>query len=64
MYYDGDKMVVPIEVEYRNTAKRDLAGMYKLLSKTNSKGLVISKDHLGAYSEYVMVPASIFLLLA
>lgn len=64
VYYDGDKMVVPIEVKYRNAAKRDLAGMYKLLNKTNCKGLVISKDHLGVYSEYVMVPASIFLLLA
>ena len=64
VYYDGNKMVVPIEVKYRNTAKRDLAGMYKLLNKTSGNGLVISKDHLGAYSEYVMIPASIFLLLA
>ena len=64
VYYDGDKVVVPIEVKYRNTAKRSLAGMYKLLNKTKGKGLVISKNQLGIYSEYVMIPAPIFLLLA
>ena len=64
VYHDGDQVVVPIEVKYRNTARRSLAGMYKLLNRTRGKGLVVSKDHLGAYSEYVMVPAPVFLLLA
>ncbi len=64
VYDDGGKMVVPIEVKYRNRARRDLAGMYQVLNKTRGKGLVISKDRLDISSEYVMVPASLFLLLA
>ena len=64
VYDDGGRMVVPIEVKYRNRPGRDLGGMYKVLSKTRGKGLVISKDRLDVSSEYVMVPASLFLLLA
>ena len=64
VYDDGGKTVVPIEVKYRNMPKRSLAGMYKVLNRTRGKGLVISKDRLDVSSEYVMVPASLFLLLA
>ena len=64
VYDDGGKMVVPIEVKYRNRPGRDLAGMYKVLNRTRNKGLVISKDRLDVSSEYVVVPASLFLLLA
>lgn len=60
----SSNMIVPIEVKYRNNPKRDLAGMYRVLNKTHGKGLVISKDRLDVSSEYVMIPASLFLLLA
>ncbi len=63
VYYDGDKIEVPIEVKYRNKATKDLAGMYKFLNNTSNKGLVISKDRLDVHSEYVMIPASVFLFL-
>lgn len=63
VYYDGDKIEVPIEVKYRNKAAKDLGGMYKFLNRTRNKGLVISKDRLDVRSEYVMIPASVFLLL-
>lgn len=62
--YDNGKIVVPIEVKYRNKPGRDLAGMYKVLSKTHGTGMVISKNRLEVFSEYVMIPASLFLLLA
>ena len=63
VYYDGEGIEVPIEVKYRNKVTKDLAGMYKFISKTGNKGLVISKDRLDARPEYVMIPASVFLLL-
>ena len=62
--YDNSKIVVPIEVKYRNKSRRDLAGMYKVLNKTHGKGIVISKDRLDVLPEYVMIPAFLFLLLA
>lgn len=63
VYYDGDRIEVPIEVKYRNKPTKDLSGMYKFLNKTRNKGLVISKNHLEEHSEYVVIPASVFLLL-
>lgn len=64
VYDDGDKMIVPIEVKYRNMPKRKLSGMYKVLNRTRGKGIVISKDRLDVSSDHVTIPASLFLLLA
>ncbi len=63
VYDDGDKMIIPIEVKYRNTPDRSLGGMYRVLNKTGGKGLVITKDRLDIHSEYIMIPTSVFLLL-
>lgn len=63
--FDRNSIEVPIEVKYRNKINpKELAGMVSFLSKTNTKsGLVISKSCLEIKSEYVIIPASVFLLL-
>lgn len=64
--YDGDTTELPIEVKFRNKINhRELGGLVSFLDCTGSKagGLVLSKSTLDVRSDYVLVPASIFLLL-
>ena len=65
VFYDGDKIEVPIEVKYRNRLNlKELAPVVSFLNKTsNKKGLVISKSLLTTHTDYTIVPASLFLLL-
>jgi len=63
--YDGNTIEVPIEVKYRNKINpKELTGLVSFLTKTGTKsGLVISKSTLEIRHEYVIIPASVFLLL-
>ncbi|MGB9002373.1 MAG: ATP-binding protein [Nitrosotalea sp.] len=63
--YDGNSIEVPIEVKYRNKIDhKELAGLVNFLSTTGKKsGIVISKTDLEIRSEYVIIPASVFLML-
>ena len=63
--YDGDTIEVPIEVKYRNKINlKELALMVNFLTKTgNDKGLVVSKTLFDVKADYVIIPASVFLLL-
>ena len=56
---------IPIEVKYRNRINaKQLGGLSSFLDQTCSKGgLVLSKDGLEDRSDYVVVPASVFLAL-
>lgn len=60
-----DGMEVPIEVKYRKKINfKELSGLVSFLNKSNARrGLVVSKSTLMAKSDYVIVPASVFLLL-
>lgn len=63
--YDGNTIEVPIEVKYRNKINpKELAGLVNFLTTTSRKsGIVISKSDLEVKSEYVIIPASVFLTL-
>ena len=63
--YDGDRIELPVEVKYRNRVNpMELTGLVSFLDKTKTEsGLVISKSDLDVRQDYVIVPASIFLLL-
>ena len=63
--FDRNGIEVPIEVKYRNKINpRELSGLVSFLSKTDAKsGMVISKSCLEVKPEYVIIPASVFLLL-
>ena len=61
----GGTIQVAIEVKYRNKINpRDLSGLVHFLGETDTtSGLVISKSTLDVRPEYVIIPASVFLLL-
>ena len=64
--YDGDSIEVPIEVKFRNKINhKELAGLVSFLSKTGKGGggIVLSKSTFDVKDDYVVIPASIFLLL-
>ena len=63
--YGVDDIEVPIEVKYRKRINfRELSGLVSFLGSSNTKsGLVVSKYDLEARSEYVVIPAAVFLLL-
>ena len=63
--YDGQDIEVPIEVKYRNKINhRELSGLTSFLDATGTKsGIIVSKLDLEERAEYVIIPASIFLLL-
>ena len=64
LYKEG-RYEIPIEVKYRNHINaKQLGGLSSFLDQTGSKGgLVLSKDRLEDRSDYVVVPASVFLAL-
>jgi predicted AAA+ superfamily ATPase len=65
--YDGSGMELPIEVRYQNkiSKKTDITGIHRFQKAAGGKaGLLLTKDEFGAESDYVMVPTSMFLLLA
>lgn len=64
LYVDG-KPEIPIEVKYRqNIDPRKLGGIGSFQAETGTKsGLVLSKEELGAKQDYLVVPASVFLML-
>lgn len=63
--HDGAGAEVPIEVKFRSSLRyRELAPVTSFLDKTGSRtGLILSKSELGARPDYVIIPASVFLLL-
>jgi predicted AAA+ superfamily ATPase len=64
--YDGDEILVPIEVKYTNgdIKKEDINGLINFKKITGKKNaIVITKDKFNIKDEYVEIPASIFLLL-
>ena len=64
VFYDG-KIKVPIEAKFKNKINpRELASMIDFLDETGgSSGIVLSKDYLEEKRDYLVVPASIFLML-
>ena len=64
--YDRGAIEVPIEVKFRSKVNlKELASMVSFLNKTgNETGLVLSKSLLDVRTDYVIIPASLFLLLA
>lgn len=64
--YGVDDIEVPIEVKYRKRINlRELSGLVSFLDSSpgTKSGLVVSKYDLEARSEYVVIPAAVFLLL-
>ncbi|RNJ77654.1 MAG: ATP-binding protein [Nitrosopumilus sp. H13] len=61
--YDGHE--VPIEVKFKNSVNhRSLGGMASFLDETGcAGGIVLSKHDMTTGRDYVVVPASVFLLL-
>lgn len=64
LYVDGT-VEVPIEVKYRQKIDNsELEGIVSFQKKTGIKdGLVLSKHELREESDYLIVPASVFLML-
>jgi predicted AAA+ superfamily ATPase len=63
--YDGDTIEVPIEVKYRNSINsKELSGLVSFITQTGRKsGIVVSKNDLEIKNDYVIIPASVFLML-
>ncbi len=63
--YNGSDIEVPIEIKYRNKINhKELAPLVNFLDRTgNSAGIVISRSTWDVRTDYVIIPASIFLLL-
>lgn len=63
--YHPNRVEVPIEVKYRNRIyEKELGGITNFLDQTKTKsGLVISKETLDVKNDYVILPASVFLML-
>ena len=55
----------PMEVKYRSKVDhRELGGLASFLDKTGVKsGLVLSRDELEERYDYLLIPASLFLML-
>lgn len=64
LYVNGT-VEAPLEVRYRhNIDHRGLGGIASFLDATGTKsGLVLSKEELEARQDYLVVPASVFLML-
>ncbi|RNJ80347.1 MAG: ATP-binding protein [Nitrosopumilus sp. B06] len=60
-----DKYEVPIEVKFKNSVNhRSLGGMTSFIDETGcAGGIVLSKHDMGTKSDYVVIPAPVFLLL-
>ncbi len=65
VFYNGDKIELPIEVKYQKTiTNRDLDGINNFKRATNVKNaLLITKDQLAETENHIKIPASLFLLL-
>lgn len=65
VYYDG-KLELPVEVKFQNKiTKRDLDGIINFKKYARVKNaLLLSKDRLDVDREAVIIPASMFLMLA
>ena len=62
--YDGNSIETPIEVKFRNKIiHKELGGLVSFCSQAGKGGMVLSKSELDVRSDYVVVPASAFLLL-
>lgn len=63
--YQEDSFEVPMEVKYRNRVDaRELGGLASFLDETGVKsGLVLSKSELEGRQDYLVLPASVFLML-
>ena len=64
--YGVDDIEVPIEVKYRKRINfRELSGLASFLGSSpgTKSGLVVSRYDLEVRSEYVVIPAAVFLLL-
>lgn len=65
--YDGNHLELPIDVRFQNrvSKKTDLNGIYRFQKTTGVRmGLLLTKEDMDTTSDYVTIPASIFLLLA
>lgn len=65
IFYDGDQIEVPIEVKFRTkVVAKELSGIFSFNDLRRKKSaIVISKEELETRDEYVLIPASVFLLL-
>ncbi|MGI0101984.1 MAG: hypothetical protein ACREA7_05240 [Nitrosotalea sp.] len=56
---------MPIGVKYRNSIDpREFPALFKFLSKTKTRGgIVLSENKMDVRGEYVIIPASVFLML-
>ncbi len=63
--YNGSDVEVPIEIKYRNKINhKELAPLVNFLDRTgNNAGIVVSRSTWDVRMDYVIIPASIFLLL-
>ncbi len=57
---------IPIEVKYRESIDhRELGGLAGFLSETGTKsGIVLSKTQMEERRDYLVMPVSVFLMLA
>jgi len=63
--YQGNDLELPIEVKIRNSVyARELTGLTSFLDVTGARGgLVLSKNEMDVKRDYLLVPASVFLML-
>lgn len=65
--YDDNGMELPMEVKFQTkiSKKTDLVGIYKFEKATGvPMGLLLTKEDMETTTDYVMIPVSMFLLLA
>lgn len=64
MYHEG-AYEIPVEVKYRKQVNaKQLGGLFGFLDQVGSRGgLVLSRDLLEERRDYVVIPASVFLML-
>ena len=60
----GDDIRVPLKVQMGHVNRRDMAALTRFLNQTDYGGLLLGQGDLDVHRDYIVVPASIFLMLA
>lgn len=60
----GGDIRVPLKVQMGHVNRRDMAALTRFLNQTDYSGLLLGQGNIDVHRDYVVVPASVFLMLA
>lgn len=60
----GRDIRVPLKVQMGHVNRRDMAALTRFLNQTDYSGLLLGQGDLDVHRDYIIVPASVFLMLA